>query len=98
MAGTTRVYRLSIRYSNASASSTADNFSLGIYDLGAAATISELEIPYSSTGDLDEGAVYLTAPITLPAAGGRWRVEAKTVPGVIIQIYQIDLQAYDRIN
>jgi len=99
MAGTTRVYRLSIRYSNASASTTAENFSLGIYDLGAATTTSELKISYSSTGDLDEGAVYLTEPVTIPAApGAKWRVEAKTNPGIIIQIFQINLQAYDRIR
>jgi len=95
MEGTARVYKLNIVYSDDGAASPS---SWRIYNITDSAAGAEFAVPAAQTGGLTESATYITAELALPAAGKKWRVEAKPPAGKTIQVYRISLEAYDRID
>jgi len=95
MEGTARVYKLNIVYSDDGAASPS---SWRIYNITDSAAGAEFAVPAAQTGGLTESATYITAELTLPAAGKKWRVEAMPPAGGTIQVYRISLEAYDRID
>jgi len=95
MEGTARVYKLNIVYSDDGAASPS---SWRIYNITDSAAGAEFAVPAAQTGGLTESATHITAELTLPAAGKKWRVEAMPPAGGTIQVYRISLEAYDRID
>ncbi len=95
MEGTARVYKLNIVYSDDGAASPS---SWRIYNITDSAAGAEFAVPAAQTGGLTESATHITAELTLPAAGKKWRVEAMPPAGKTIQVYRISLEAYDRID
>lgn len=95
MEGTARVYKLNIVYADDGAASPS---SWRIYNITDSAAGVEFAVPAAQTSGLTESATYITAELTLPAAGKKWRVEAKPPAGGTIQVYRISLEAYDRID
>ncbi|HNR81842.1 MAG TPA: hypothetical protein PKK37_05375, partial [Candidatus Pacearchaeota archaeon] len=95
MEGTARVYKLNIVYADDGAASPS---AWRIYNITDSAAGAEFAVPAAQTGGLTESATHITAELTLPAAGKKWRVEAMPPAGKTIQIYQISLEAYDRID
>lgn len=95
MEGTARVYKLNIVYSDNDAASPS---SWRIYNITDSAAGEEFAVPAAQTGGLTESATYITAELTLPTAGKKWRVEAKPAAGGTVQVYRISLEAYDRID
>jgi len=95
MEGTTRVYKLNIVYADDGAASPS---SWRIYNITDSAAGAEFAVPAAQTGGLTESATHITAELTLPAAGKKWRVEAMPPAGKTIQVYRISLEAYDRID
>jgi len=78
MEGTARVYKLNIVYSDDGAASPS---SWRIYNITDSAAGAEFAVPAAQTGGLTESATYITAELALPAAGKKWRVEAKPPAG-----------------
>ncbi len=95
MEGTARVYKLNIVYSDDAAASPS---SWRIYNITDGTAGEEFAVPAAQTGGLAESATYITAELTLPTAGKKWRVEAMPPAGKTIQVYRISLEAYDRID
>lgn len=95
MEGTARVYKLNIVYADDAAASPS---SWRIYNITDGTAGEEFAVPAAQTGGLAESATYITAELTLPAAGKKWRVEAMPPAGKTIQVYRISLEAYDRID
>lgn len=95
MEGTARVYKLNIVYADDAAASPS---SWRIYNITDGTAGEEFAVPAAQTGGLTESATYITAELTLPAAGKKWRVEAMPPAGKTIQVYRISLEAYDRID
>jgi len=95
MEGTARVYKLNIVYADDGAASPS---AWRIYNITDSAAGAEFAVPAAQTGGLTESATHITAELTLPAAGKKWRVEAMPPAGKTIQVYRISLEAYDRID
>ncbi len=99
MAGTTRIYKIGLRYAtnNVLADSTwrVWNIADGAQE-GASFTI-----PHTATTDLNEGTIYITPAATVipvPAFGEKWQLDVMVPAGTAIRVYQIELIAYDRVD
>jgi len=99
MDGTTRVYKLSLRYSNDAIAGVSTWRVYNITD--SAQEGASFTIPHTTTDNLDEGTVYVTPAATaipIPAIGKKWRLDVQPPAGGTIQVYQIELAAYDRVD
>lgn len=99
MTGTTRIYKLSLRYS---CDAVAGASTWRVYNITDGAQEGAVfTIPHTTTSDLDEGTIYITPAATvipIPAIGKKWRLDVQPTAGGVIQVYSIELAAYDVIN
>lgn len=99
MAGTTRIYKLSLRYSS---DTVPGDSTWRVYNItDGAQEGAAFAIPHTTTTDLNEGTVYITPASTvipIPAVGKKWQLDVEPPAGGVIQVYQIELAAYDVVN
>jgi len=96
MAGTTRIYKIGIRYAtdNVLAVSTWQ-----VWDTsGSGSETSFFTVPAATSLSLDEGTIYITpAEVAVPASGSKWYLNVSVAAGKI-RIYQVNLMAYDVVD
>jgi len=94
--GTTRKYKLIIRYANDATTGTT-SWSICPDATADASCTETFTVPASTTNDLNKGNDYITGDVTL--ASYPWKIVAKAggTP-LTLQIYQIFLAAYDKVN
>jgi hypothetical protein len=104
--GTVREYRFIIRYADtlnpadAVAANRVSNWRVWNVTTGAAAaTFNVPATPGTDVAGLARGEVEITGPVAIPTGTDDWQIEVRLpVTGRTIQIYQIFLAAYDRVD
>ncbi|MFZ3100272.1 MAG: hypothetical protein WA103_03540 [Minisyncoccales bacterium] len=96
MTGTTRVHKFVIRYADTVNTQTTWR----VYNTTDSAVAATFTVPASASSNLEKGEVYTTAAVTVPDDTDDWRLDVSVADGSggTIQIYQIFLAAYDRVN
>jgi len=96
MTGTTRVHKFVIRYADTVNTQTTWR----VYNTTDGAATATFAVPASASSNLEKGEVYTTDAVTVPVDTDDWRLDVSVADGSggTIQIYQIFLAAYDRVN
>jgi len=96
MTGTTRVHKFVIRYADTVNIQTTWR----VYNTTDSVVAATFTVPASASSNLEKGEVYTTDAITVPDDTDDWRLDVSVADGSggTIQIYQIFLAAYDRVN
>lgn len=96
MTGTTRVHKFVIRYADTVNTQTTWR----VYNTTDGAAAATFTVPASASSNLEKGEVYTTDAVTVPVDTDDWRLDVRVADGSggTIQIYQIFLAAYDRVN
>ena len=96
MTGTTRVHKFVIRYADTVNTQTTWQ----VYNTTDSAQTAEFTVPASASSNLEKGEAYTTGEIAVPVDTDDWRLDVKVADGSggTIQIYQIFLAAYDRVD
>lgn len=93
-AGANRIYKFKIQYANNLA--VGDSSWQIINVTNPLDVYAPFTVPNTAIANLDESSLYYTSPIAaLPAIGDQWHLQLTALAGVTIQIYQIELLAYD---
>ena len=93
-AGVNRRYKFKIQYANDLAAGDSRWQIINVTD--PLDVYAPFTVPNTAIADLNESSIYYTSAITtLPAIGDQWHLQLTALAGVTIQIYQIELLAYD---
>ena len=92
--GANRIYKFKIQYANDLAAGDSSWQIINVTD--PLDVYAPFVVPNTTIANLDESSIHYTSAITtLPAIGDQWHLELTALAGVTIQIYQIELLAYD---
>ena len=93
-AGVNRVYKFKIQYANDLAAGDSSWQIINVTD--PLDVYVPFVVPNTTIANLDESNIHYTAAvITLPAIGDQWHLQLTALAGVTVQVYQIELLAYD---
>ena len=95
-AGTTRVYKLAINYSDNIATTASSTWRIVDSSDPNDPSYYYFYLPGQGLSNLEESRPYLTGEVTIPDKD--WQVEVKVPSGHKIRIFQIYLIAYDEVN
>jgi len=92
--GANRIYKFKIQYANDLAAGDSSWQIINVTD--PLDVYAPFVVPNTIIANLDESSIHYTSAITtLPAIGDQWHLQLTALAGVTIQIYQIELLAYD---
>ena len=94
-AGTNRIHKFVIRYAD---STTTASSTWTVWNVTDSTTTATFTVPPSASTDLAKGEAYITPSVTVPIDTDDWSLRVLVPSGVTIQIYEVFLAAYDKIQ
>ena len=92
-AGKVRQYKFIIRYAD---TVTSGSSTWRVYNVTGSTSVS-FTVPFSASASLDKGEVYITDAVVIPINDDDWKLDVQVASGTI-QVYSIDLAAYDVVD
>ena len=93
--GTGRIHKFVIRYAD---STTTASSTWTVWNVTDSTTTDTFTVPASASTTLAAGKAYITPNVNIPLNSKAWNLRVQVPAGVTIQIYQIFLAAYDKID